>query len=886
MEMNRRVTYYSLTSDAETQFIDFVAAQQHTTTQPLFFHECFSEKHPLVFDIDLPWRDVEYLTRTSAARDIVTYLQSTCRQFFDVPPHYLRCVVVEATGDAKLSYHVHFPLIVVNPNIYRDVVHFVKHQLESDGKQKEIAKGVDANLCSTRKLRMVFSDKFNKDESRPAERTLQLHSAYNEHGRIDERWIDELRNSPCTLLRTCSVRCNSSGRSVNVAQTRRRRLSAENGGDDRNPSSTSPPHKRFRADMGFGDDDDYEHERSFIDVDDDMPQQPHQQQLAVDASTEASSVFVGEISYDQLVAAIRNETLHELPEKHYRDLTAISRTVSVIRDHVYSSSSSVSSGLGNMSIDSETSVLVHYMNLFCCAVTDQKGGLVYCIRTYKLTNRKSDTDFQRFHIVQKNNAAFLQYFESVRFPVETGRKGVYTQRNIAQIWLASALRRNVKRIVFDPNAIQVNYNPFLTVDEQLLPLSAEFLDAYTQIDNSHALADCNVNLFDNVSMPVAHALKRCLHDPNGGDWQTAVEPILHHMKYVWCSGDERLFSFLLGWFKHVIFKPWQKTGVAVVLHGSEGCGKSSVITHIGNAIFGEYFYQVTDNEDLTGRFANSMADKLLIFLDEALWGGNKKDAGKVKALLTEKSVRVEFKGVDTYYVDNYSNFIIASNDLWLVPAGANARRWFCLECSSRYNRNTAYFGRLMHALTHNNGFGVAAFVTHLYFNVSLDQFTPHDMPVTELLRIQKEMGLSVMETWWFQILNRGFVVPESQFEQNVLTDPAYPHHELQKYLQNLSFFQPSTQPKKQVQCVPLEVVFNIYREEMYGGIKGSAAVSTDRDRTSRCIQRFLCQQSLWNELPGAKASAVNGPWLIFDITHAKDLWRIRYEDKALKFNSD
>jgi phage/plasmid-associated DNA primase len=41
-----------------------------------------------------------------------------------------------------------------------------------------------------------------------------------------------------------------------------------------------------------------------------------------------------------------------------------------------------------------------------------------------------------------------------------------------------------------------------------------------------------------------------------------------------------------------------------------------------------------------------MKDTVLIFADEAIWGGNKKDIGKLKAMVTEEYVMIEAKGKD------------------------------------------------------------------------------------------------------------------------------------------------------------------------------------------------------------------------------------------------
>ena len=74
----------------------------------------------------------------------------------------------------------------------------------------------------------------------------------------------------------------------------------------------------------------------------------------------------------------------------------------------------------------------------------------------------------------------------------------------------------------------------------------------------------------------------------------------------------------------------------------QGAGKGIVARTLGK-IFGKHFAHIANGDQLTGRFNASLATSCVVFLDEALWAGDKKGEGVLKALITEPRLSLEAK---------------------------------------------------------------------------------------------------------------------------------------------------------------------------------------------------------------------------------------------------
>ena len=156
-----------------------------------------------------------------------------------------------------------------------------------------------------------------------------------------------------------------------------------------------------------------------------------------------------------------------------------------------------------------------------------------------------------------------------------------------------------------------------------------------------------------------------------------VQPVLDHILQIWCRNEQSTYEYVLNWMAHAVQKPWEKMACALVLRGAEGAGKGCIVDLLARVLGKEYYYQVKDADN--GLFAKhapqGMENCLLLFVDEAVWGGNKKEAGILKKLITEDTHEIEPKFLIRFTVDSFFNLIFASNNDWVVPAGLQARRF-------------------------------------------------------------------------------------------------------------------------------------------------------------------------------------------------------------------
>src|SRR4051794_32425817 len=118
------------------------------------------------------------------------------------------------------------------------------------------------------------------------------------------------------------------------------------------------------------------------------------------------------------------------------------------------------------------------------------------------------------------------------------------------------------------------------------------------------------------------------------------------------------------------------------MKGGEGCGKGT-LGHVLRRIAGPHGFYVSSQRGVVGNFNAHLADRLLLFADEAFFAGDKQHEGVLKALVTEKKIMIERKGIDPIQQESYLRIVMATNNDWAVPAGVEARRWFVLDVPNK-----------------------------------------------------------------------------------------------------------------------------------------------------------------------------------------------------------
>ena len=163
---------------------------------------------------------------------------------------------------------------------------------------------------------------------------------------------------------------------------------------------------------------------------------------------------------------------------------------------------------------------------------------------------------------------------------------------------------------------------------------------------------------------------------------------LDHVLENICGSDQKLFDYVIGWMANAVQHPDQPGQTAIVLRGDQGVGKGFLARAFGK-LFGRHFVHVSNAQHLTGNFKAHLRDCAVLFADEAFYAGDRRHASTLKTLVTEDSIMVEPKGVDTEMAPNCLHILMASNEDWVVPAGIKERRFCVLDVRTPIFRTAA-----------------------------------------------------------------------------------------------------------------------------------------------------------------------------------------------------
>jgi hypothetical protein len=231
-----------------------------------------------------------------------------------------------------------------------------------------------------------------------------------------------------------------------------------------------------------------------------------------------------------------------------------------------------------------------------------------------------------------------------------------------------------------------------------------------------------------------------------GSWAVLKDHMLNNV----CHGDLKLFTWLFGWFAHMMQRPRERLGTALVMRGRMGTGKTKIGEIMGSLIASHYFL-VGDARYITGNFNAHMAACLLLQAEEAVWAGDKAAEGRLKDLITAEIQMIEQKSIDPIRLKNYVRLVMTSNEDWVVPAGKDERRFAVFDVHPRCAQNHAYFAEMDEEMA--KGGREALLAELLAFDLTAVNL--RQIPRTEGLLEQKFRSLDTVESWWLERLFDG-----------------------------------------------------------------------------------------------------------------------------------
>lgn len=240
----------------------------------------------------------------------------------------------------------------------------------------------------------------------------------------------------------------------------------------------------------------------------------------------------------------------------------------------------------------------------------------------------------------------------------------------------------------------------------------------------------------------AYYLDQVGFDPSGVDrnvalntwkgWPTEAkagkcERILELLEYL-CSGEpdavkrREVFQWLLCWMAYPLQNPGAKMSSAVIMHGPQGTGKSTVFQCLAK-IYGDYS-TVLNQRGIEDKFNADWADsKLFILAEEVVTRAEMWHIkNELKELVTGDKIRVNPKNIAAYYQKNQINIVYLSNEHQPLPLENDDRRHLVVYTPPMLNE--AYYDEVFIEIEQG---GVSAFYDHL-LKLDLSGFHPKKRP--------------------------------------------------------------------------------------------------------------------------------------------------------------
>ncbi|WP_419585796.1 DUF5906 domain-containing protein [Thiolapillus sp.] len=173
-----------------------------------------------------------------------------------------------------------------------------------------------------------------------------------------------------------------------------------------------------------------------------------------------------------------------------------------------------------------------------------------------------------------------------------------------------------------------------------------------------------------------------------------------HLTFLAGGADEG--RILECWIAHQVQEPGELLRWALLIHGEQGTGKSW-LRMLLQTILGHKNVGVVTAEQINSPFKPWASGSVVCIFEELRLSGHNRHAtaNAIKPLITDVTVRVERKYVDSYEMDNVTNYAALTNYPDAIPLDETDRRWCVMRTGSLddiTDGRDAYFRRLWEGL--------------------------------------------------------------------------------------------------------------------------------------------------------------------------------------------
>ena len=369
------------------------------------------------------------------------------------------------------------------------------------------------------------------------------------------------------------------------------------------------------------------------------------------------------------------------------------------------------------------------------------------------TDRHSYSDYKEFSYPNlddfkkryKNERYFFRSF------TPTG-KPIFTEKDIGSAWELWEHRRQYDGIDFHPYDDRTNYDDELVWDYWDDWESATKENGWVGENIKRGLSKfMDINVLTNLSTKNQHidALEGCSW------WMNNVSHnVLGNYK-----GDnhKRFLRYLIAWCSRGLTHHGRdRTKIVPVLKGNQGTGKGMFASRYGE-LFGKHFLHIQNSKQVGQRFNMQMMDALLVYVNEAVFAGNKETQNQLKGLITEDEIQLEQKYLPSFMGKSHMRFVYSSNEEWVVPIEWDNRRYWMLEVTNPLSgtEKDEYFDKFMQQWNLIGKESLYKYLTSDYVrDFSKEIRFESEMPLTSASSIQLILNDDVYG-WLHSVIEKG-----------------------------------------------------------------------------------------------------------------------------------
>lgn len=350
------------------------------------------------------------------------------------------------------------------------------------------------------------------------------------------------------------------------------------------------------------------------------------------------------------------------------------------------------------------SLAIEYFNRhFGIIISNDNGKIMYCEKEY-LNN-----EIKNIILITSEINLINKLPKCISIEIDEKKKIPFTQ-----YWLEHFDRNVYRKIIFEP---------------------------YSSINNINDVNDLNMYLgLKNKYLETFHIDESKIRLP------------LKHLKDVLCDSNEIVYKYLLHWLAHIVQKPNKRMGVAVLCKSIQGVGKNLFFEHLfGNLIIGKnHSINIADSNQVVGQF-NSILERMIFTIVNELKsdGDIIKMSNYMKSLITDKSQKIEKKGVDAIYTNNYNNFVFLTNNHNVVNIELHDRRYLCIEASSKYIKDFEYRSEMITQLMDED---VGLHFFHYLMRLNIETFDYTNIPMTPYKKQLMYNSIPAIMNWFSSYL--------------------------------------------------------------------------------------------------------------------------------------